>query len=65
MGFINDQQRNAYISALINERDGYERAGNKQGVKEVTDELQNVGAEAKPKAKRAEKRPETPAKETR
>ena len=36
-----------------------------QGVKEVTDELQNVGAEAKPKAKRAEKRPEAPAKETR
>ena len=65
--FVNDQVRDAYINSLVRERDGYEAAGNKEGVKDVTAELQRVGAESKPKAKRAEKRPavEPKAKETR
>lgn len=65
--FVNDQVRDAYINSLLRERDGYEAAGNTAGVKDVTAELQRVGAESKPKAKRAEKRPaaEPKAKETR
>ena len=52
--FVNDQVRDAYINSLLRERDGYEAAGNTAGVKDVTAELQRVGAESKPKAKRAE-----------
>lgn len=65
--FVNDQVRNAYIASLIQERDGYEAHGNTTGVKDVTAELQRLGAESTPKVKRAEKRPaaSTEAKETR
>lgn len=64
--FVNDQQREAYINSLLRERDHYEAKGDKAGVKDVTEELQRLGAEAKPKAKRVEKRPAEPkGKETR
>jgi hypothetical protein len=63
--FPNDEQRNQYITALIQEREAYESRGNKTKAQAVTVELQRLGAEGKPKAKRAEKRPVEQAKETR
>ena len=64
--FVNDQIRQSYIDALIRERDGYRASGNKADEAEVTKELQRIGAEAAPKAKKAETRPaKSPSKETR
>lgn len=64
--FVNDQIRQSYVDALIRERDGYKASGNKADEAEVTKELQRIGAEAAPKAKKAETRPaKSPSKETR
>lgn len=49
------EQMRDYIAALIRERDGYERVGNKTGVADVDAELERVGHNAKPPAKRAKK----------
>jgi hypothetical protein len=65
--FINDERRDAFVSALLAERDAYKAKGDETNVKAVTAELQRLGVEAKTKTTRAEKRPvkDSPAKETR
>lgn len=63
--FPTDEQRNQYIAALIEEREAHQSSSKKARVEAVTAELQRLGAEGKPKAKRAEKRPTTQVKETR
>lgn len=54
------EQEKAYIVALLRERAGYEAMGFADRVKEVDAELRRLGHEAKPPAKRAEKRPAAP-----
>jgi len=49
------EQQEAYIAALIYERDGYLRSGQKDRAAEVEAELQRVGFKAKAPAKRATK----------
>lgn len=60
--FPTDQLRQEHIAALIRERDGYQTDGNAERAAEVTAELTRLGAEAKPKQKRAAKRPASTAK---
>jgi len=59
--FINDQKRADYIGALLTSREFAVREG--QPTTDVDAELSRL--DAKPKAKRAEKRPAATAKETR
>ena len=54
---MSDERLQDYITALLRERDGYERANNKTGVDEVNAELTRVGATSEVPAKRAAKRP--------
>ena len=61
---MTDEQRQAYIKALLEERRGYITTGNSEGINAVEAELARVGADAKPPAKRAAKRV-TKAKEER
>lgn len=51
------EQRAAYVSALIRERDGYRNAGLEDRAAEVDAHLRDIGEKAKTPAKRAEKRP--------
>lgn len=48
-----EEQNAEMIAALIRERDGYERLGLDDRVREVDEELARWGANAKPPAKRA------------
>ena len=59
-----DEQTAAYIAALLEERRGYEAAGDDGAVAGVDAELARVGHKAKTPAKRAERRP-APSRETR
>ena len=52
-----DEDRTAYIAALIREREGYERYGNTDGVAAVDAELRRLGALAEPPVERAVRRP--------
>ena len=52
-----NEQIAAYIAALLEERRGYERAGDDAAVAGVDAELERVGHKAKAPAKRAERRP--------
>lgn len=54
---MDDHQKAAYITALLEERRGYERRGNADGVKDVDEELRRIGYQAATPAKRAESRP--------
>ena len=51
------EQTEAYIAALLRERDGLIAREDKEGVAAVDAELRRVGHKAKPPAERAEKRP--------
>lgn len=53
---MTDQQHKAYITALLNERAGYERMGQTERVKAVDAELARVGHKAAAPAQRATKR---------
>jgi hypothetical protein len=50
---MNNEQKKAYIAALLYEREGYERYGNKDSLAAVDAELARLGHEAKPPAQRA------------
>lgn len=50
---MNNEQKKAYIAALLHEREGYERYGDKDSLQAVDAELARVGHEAKAPAKRA------------
>jgi hypothetical protein len=52
---MNNEQKKAYISALLSEREGYERYGDTANLKAVDAELSRVGHEAKAPAKRSAK----------
>lgn len=54
---ITDDDRQARITALIEERRGYEQRGLTERVAEVDAELRAYGAEGAAPAKRAAKRP--------
>lgn len=54
---MDDAQKAAYITALLDERRGYERRNNTDGLKAVDDELTRIGHQAQTPAKRATKRP--------
>lgn len=53
---MTDQERKAYISALIRERVGYAAAGKQDRVAAVDAELARMGHRAAPPAARASKR---------
>lgn len=53
---MSDAENEAYIAALIEERALYQRSGLPDRVAEVNAELQRIGGEGKPAAKRATKR---------
>lgn len=53
---MTNEQRKAYITALLDERRGYEARGLAEKVAAVDDELRRVGFDAGPPAKRSEKR---------
>jgi hypothetical protein len=53
---VSDLKNQAYIAALIEERALYQRSGLPEKAAEVTAELQRIGGEGKPAAKRAVKR---------
>ena len=57
MEFASDQARQSYIDSLCRESEHYLLTGNKERAQQVSAELTRLGAEAKTKAKRAEKRP--------
>ena len=59
------EQEKAQIAALLREREGYERSGNKERMAAVDAELRRLGHKASAPSKRAEKRPASSAKETR
>lgn len=59
MSGMNDEQRKAYIAALIEERDGYRAAGKPDRAAEVDAELSKWGEQGEAPAARAEKRPRT------
>ena len=63
--FTSDEQRNSYISALLEEKSFSEFNGNTDHVKEVDAELSRVGYKPAPKAKTAEKRPAADVAEKR
>ncbi len=50
---MTDEQRKAYIAALLREREGYERYDHAEKVEEVDAELKRVGYQAKTPAKRS------------
>jgi hypothetical protein len=52
---MNNEQKKAYITALLYEREGYVRYGNKDSLKAVDAELSRLGHQAKPPAARAAK----------
>jgi hypothetical protein len=56
---MDDAQKAAYITALLDERRGYERRSNNDGLKAVDAELKRIGHEAQTPAKRADTRPKT------
>ena len=55
MSGLTKEQTKDMIAALLREREGYERYGNPDGVKQVDAELERLGHKAKPPAKRATK----------
>lgn len=64
--FINDQQRQSFIDALLEELSYAERNKEADAVKQIKVELAACGHKAKPEAKKAEKRPAAkPESETR
>jgi len=54
---ISNEQRAAYIKALLQERAGYEKRGNANGVAEVDEELRTIGSAGAIPVAKAEKRP--------
>lgn len=56
---MTDEQRKAYLAALIEERDGYIATGDEYRAGLVSEELSKAGAEGAAPAARAEKRPRT------
>ena len=57
---MTDEERGAYIKALIEEKAACER-GHKTGrVQDIEKELRRLGALAEPKIERAQKRPAAP-----
>ena len=62
---MNELQRKAYIAGLIQEREGYVRKGNDEGVRDVDRELRRVGGIGKIPKDQAERRPATPSAELR
>ena len=52
---MNKEQTKAYIKALLNERAGYEKYGNQDGVAAVDAELERYGHKVKTPAQRATK----------
>jgi hypothetical protein len=56
---MTDEQRKAYIAALIEERDGYLASGRKDRAADVDAELSRMGEGGAAPADRAEKRPRT------
>jgi hypothetical protein len=50
---MNNEQKKAYIAALLYERQGYERYGDKAALDAVDAELARVGHEAKAPAQRS------------
>lgn len=57
MSNMSDEQRSAYIAALIEERDGYRASGREDRAAEVDAELSKWGEKGEAPAVRAEKRP--------
>lgn len=53
---MNDEQRNAHIAALLEERAGYVKRGLEDRVLQVEEQLRALGAEGAPPQKRATKR---------
>lgn len=62
---MTDQERKAKISALLEERRGYEQRGLDDRVAAVDASLRALGAGGRAPAKRAEKRPAAAKGETR
>lgn len=54
---VSNEQRSAHIKALLQERAGYEKRGNTNGVAEVNEELRKIGATGEIQVAAAEKRP--------
>lgn len=52
---MTDEQKRAYIKALLMERAGYVQYGRTDRVKDVDEELRRMGHDTKPPAKRATK----------
>lgn len=59
MEALTDEQKADRIGALTRELEGYETYGNKDRAKQVKEELDRLGASAKPPAKRAAKKAKT------
>ena len=59
---MTDQQRQSYITALLEERAYHEKRGEQDRISEIDAELAKQGVKAKAPAKRAEKRPAGTAK---
>lgn len=57
-----DEQARAYIKALERELEGYVRYGNEDAAGQVRAELDRMGAQAAPPAKRAAKRAKSTAR---
>ena len=62
---MTSEQRQAHITALLEERNGYEQRGDTDKVAQVNAELRAMGHEATTPAARAEKRPRQRKAETR
>ena len=54
---MTNEQRQRYITALLEERRGYDARGNADGVAQVDAELRRVGHEGTAPVTRAERRP--------
>ena len=54
---LSNEQRTAHIKALLQERAGYEKRKNANGVAEVNEELRKIGAAGEIPSVKAEKRP--------
>jgi hypothetical protein len=52
---VTDEQKAELIAALVRELEGYEKYGRKDRAAEVKKQLDAIGAEGKPPAKRATK----------